>query len=104
MIIIISVICMDYVGSCVDAGFTDCCIGDNCAVFAPSLPFSCYCDALCYVYDDCCDDINSIGCYEDDIKFSIIWNKTFLIFVYICLYNISYNSRYSVTIHYSWRD
>ena len=72
----------NYVGSCVDAGFTGCCIGENCTVFAPSLPFSCYCDALCYVYDDCCDDISSIGCYEDDSKFSIIWNK---IFVYICL-------------------
>ena len=103
MMIIISLICMalyNYAGSCVDAGFTGCCIGENCAVFAPSLSFSCFCDALCYVFDDCCDDINSIGCYEDDSKFSIIWNKTFLIFVY----NISYNSGYSVAIHYSWSD
>ena len=59
-------------------------------MFAPSLSFSCYCDALCYVYDDCCDDISSIGCYEDDSKFSIIWNKIFLILIlFIFVYIIS---------------
>ena len=27
---------------------------------------SCYCDALCHIYDDCCEDILLIGCYHND--------------------------------------
>ena len=55
-----------YAGSCADAGFTECCTGDNCEVFAPVLPVSCYCDAACHVYGDCCDDIINIGCYQQN--------------------------------------
>ena len=50
-------------GSCVNASFNGCCTGADCEVFSSStFPISCFCDVLCYTYDDCCNDITSIGC------------------------------------------
>ena len=40
-----------YIGSCVDAGFTDCCVTD-CLVDGV-----CYCDSICYSLQDCCEDV-----------------------------------------------
>ena len=52
-------------GSCVDAGFSGCCEGDNCEVFPSSnFSFSCFCDVMCFKYGDCCDDISITGCAE----------------------------------------
>ena len=53
-------------GSCVDAGFSDCCVGDDCEVFSPSFPSSCFCDALCNKYRDCCDDVSDTGCVQNN--------------------------------------
>ena len=43
-------------GSCLDAGYTECCDGGNCI---GSEPFDCFCDQFCYFLDDCCSDISS---------------------------------------------
>ena len=40
--------------SCVDAGFTDCCV-ENC-----QLSSGCFCNQACYEEDQCCSDIASI--------------------------------------------
>ena len=53
--------------TCADAGITECCTGGNCNS-APLHPFSCFCDALCYKYDDCCEDAGLIGCREENGK------------------------------------
>ena len=55
--------------SCSEAGFTGCCTDGNCAS-APSQASSCFCDALCYKYKDCCDDVNDIGCSNEQ---GILW-------------------------------
>ena len=46
------------------AGYTTCCTDDNCDVASviDFVPFSCFCDAACHVYGDCCNDIEEIGC------------------------------------------
>ena len=47
-------------GFCVDAGFVGCCVS-GCFVG------SCFCDQICYVFGDCCDDIADIGCFPENI-------------------------------------
>jgi hypothetical protein len=47
---------------CADAGFTSCCTDGNCEMSTESHPVTCFCDATCYKYDDCCSDIADIGC------------------------------------------
>ena len=49
---------------CADAGYTSCCTEENCEVSIESSPISCFCDALCHSYGDCCSDILDIGCTE----------------------------------------
>ena len=51
--------------SCSEAGFTECCTNGNCAS-APSQPSSCFCDAPCHKFSDCCVDAGNIGCSEED--------------------------------------
>ena len=49
-------------GSCVDAGFDDCCnpYGEvSCSVQSGGFS-SCYCDQACYQRNDCCFDIAEI--------------------------------------------
>ena len=58
--------CLLIPGSCVDAGFTGCCTNNDCEVFSPTFASSCYCDVLCYVFDDCCEDITDIGCHQQN--------------------------------------
>ena len=41
------------IGPCQAAGFETCCIGSNCLVAGDS----CYCDVVCYEFNDCCSDI-----------------------------------------------
>ena len=43
-------------GSCVDAGYSDCCAGGFCAGNPPN----CFCDNTCGTFGDCCDDFDSI--------------------------------------------
>ena len=46
-------------GSCVSAGFTECCdLEVDGACFAP--PTYCLCDPSCREHDDCCSDIDEI--------------------------------------------
>ena len=60
-----------YIGSCVDAGFSGCCIYGSCIAenVEEYLSFFCYCDALCYVFGDCCDDIELTGCRQSNSKY-----------------------------------
>uniref|UniRef100_A0A1X7U1B7 Deleted in malignant brain tumors 1 protein n=1 Tax=Amphimedon queenslandica TaxID=400682 RepID=A0A1X7U1B7_AMPQE len=49
-------------GSCVSLGFNGCCSLSN----YPSCIGSdgiCFCDISCYLFGDCCSDIQNIGCY-----------------------------------------
>ena len=51
-----------FIGSCVDQGYNGCCDSAN----YPSCfgdDGICYCDQVCYLFGDCCNDIQSIGCY-----------------------------------------
>ena len=54
-----------------DAGFTGCCTDKNCTVIIPGSPV-CYCDSLCHVFKDCCNDIDLIDCHHDSRKLQII--------------------------------
>ena len=48
-----------------DAGYTTCCTDDNCEVASVDLvSFTCFCDKVCHVYGDCCNDIREIGCTQ----------------------------------------
>ena len=40
-------------GSCVRAGFTECCTNGTCE----GLPRGCFCDRFCVSFWDCCDDV-----------------------------------------------
>ena len=62
---------------CVDAGFTECCTNGNCAS-APFHPFNCFCDAVCFNYGDCCEDVADIGCSEKTGSSVIIVLSLFL--------------------------
>ena len=42
------------IGSCVDAGYQNCCIAGYCAGSPPT----CSCDLTCYLRGDCCPDAN----------------------------------------------
>ena len=50
------------VGTCAGAGYTNgCCIGGfQCKVTTGST--QCYCDKYCHYFNDCCTDIEFIGC------------------------------------------
>ena len=51
--------------SCVEGEFTEYCTDGNC-VSAPFHLFQCFCDALCFKFDDCCDDADDIGCKDEN--------------------------------------
>ena len=42
--------------SCQQAGYTDCCGNGACQAGSAQ----CFCDSDCYLYDDCCKDIENI--------------------------------------------
>ena len=46
-------------GSCIAAGFSSCCSQANSADCHGNPP-SCFCDEICYEFNDCCSDISSI--------------------------------------------
>ena len=51
-------IIMIIIGSCVEyVGVIGGCCVSSC------LAQGCYCDQLCYQYNDCCPDIEDIGCF-----------------------------------------
>ena len=56
--VILSTIFADISGSCVAAGFTECCPGGivNCA----GDPAACFCDINCLFFQDCCHDFFDI--------------------------------------------
>ena len=45
-------------GSCIDAGYTDCCTADLCLGEPDGA--NCYCDESCLFYEDCCSDFYDI--------------------------------------------
>lgn len=49
----------NYTDSCVDAGYTQCCVSGerNCE---GSFPATCFCDAVCQAFQDCCSDLETI--------------------------------------------
>ena len=50
---------MASLGSCLEAGFTECC-QDASQSCTGSPTFDCYCDVNCHVFGDCCYDIEHI--------------------------------------------
>ena len=69
-----------YSGSCVDAGYTGCCVNGNCEGKSGEIPFPCYCDSLCYAFGDCCDDIHLIACPHPNSKYYRLSDKVHFIF------------------------
>ena len=53
------------IGSCASLNITGCCDNGTCYTGT-----GCYCDQLCYQYNDCCPDIASIGCLPNFISSS----------------------------------
>jgi hypothetical protein len=53
-------------GSCVDAGFTECCTGLACSVQG------CFCDAICHFFGDCCYDIDMTCPDTDGAAYNIL--------------------------------
>ena len=51
--------------NCTVAGFTECCTSGDCNS-APFHPSKCFCDSLCYKFNDCCEDVALIGCREEN--------------------------------------
>ena len=56
------IVMISFLAKCADAGFTSCCTDSNCEMSTESHPVTCFCDATCYKYNDCCSDIADIGC------------------------------------------
>ena len=48
-------------GSCVAMGYVGCCNPQDSTSCLGS-GNTCYCDELCYEFNDCCDDVTQIGC------------------------------------------
>ena len=61
---------------CLALGFTECCSNQNCTA-SPFYPYKCFCDALCYKFDDCCDDVAQMGCSVEN---------SMLILLFVLLY------------------
>ena len=57
---------VDPTGSCISAGYNGCCDNDTCQGFSPNGVANCFCDQLCYNFDDCCGDIENAGCYPQN--------------------------------------
>ena len=52
--------------TCANTGITECCPYGLCAPIPSYFPGSCFCDAVCYEFGDCCSDVSLIGCEEED--------------------------------------
>ena len=73
---------LSHVGSCVAAGFTECCTDFDCT----GRPVAdCFCDSICFLFGDCCSDIDQtctsestlliMKCYCDMIScFATSWS------------------------------
>ena len=50
-------------GSCLrlNLGYSGCCVT---SLSPTCYNKGCYCDQVCYVFKDCCNDIADIGCYR----------------------------------------
>ena len=55
-------------GSCVAAGYEECCTEDSCL----GEPQDCYCDADCFLFNDCCQDVDSICTFGKKLYAKII--------------------------------
>ena len=49
-------------GSCIDAGYTECCSGQNNTCLGVSADDTCFCDDSCFDIGDCCSDIGELTC------------------------------------------
>lgn len=65
---------LTYPGPCTAAGFNGCCTSGNCLVSSPTQEF-CYCDADCYEFGNCCDDITDIECFPGNKFFFSVLNN-----------------------------
>ena len=61
--------------TCKAYGITRCCEGDYCDVMDKNLSFLCSCNASCHQRNDCCPDINKIGCPVRKLICDQIWEK-----------------------------
>ena len=68
--------------SCVDAGFTECCVRDESQTC--QLESGCFCDRSCYSMDQCCDDI-SVVCQPG--TFSWLVSNMDSMSVFKCVYD-----------------
>ncbi len=60
--VLLTMLYIHIVTTCAEAGYLNgCCIPGNTNCFVPGI--SCYCDINCHMADDCCSDIEDIGCF-----------------------------------------
>ena len=53
--------------TCADSGFDKCCTNGSCfSAHNPFHPEYCFCDSLCFDFEDCCDDAALIGCLDEN--------------------------------------
>ena len=55
------------IGSCSAAGYSSCCVVGSCKGEPPN----CYCDSLCYLFDDCCDDATELMCTRPTFNITV---------------------------------
>lgn len=62
-------------GSCLSLNlkYSGCC---KITPFQSCISHTCYCDFSCYLYDDCCDDITSIGCFPPSVSITTLLTPT----------------------------
>ena len=80
---------------CVEAGYTECCTNDNC-VSAELHLYRCFCDAVCFQFDDCCEDVALIGCSAENgigLSLHIVTTMNFVLF-----------SSTDIAVHRTWSD
>ncbi len=58
--------------SCRANGYEGCCSSGDCCIPHTQYPDrTCCCDVACYFHDDCCNDMEEVGCYDPRGK---LWN------------------------------
>ena len=60
--------------SCLNQGYSECCVDGTCR----SVDGTCYCDQICHLLGDCCDDIADINCSPPSSEYSYIAKYTSL--------------------------
>lgn len=69
--------------SCVEAGFTECCVGDESACTVGPSPIECSCSRDCFFSENntCCHDITVVPCFPGTVYSNTCSINNFIIFI-----------------------